>query len=153
MIRGDSFINIYAQVKVCSSKNENVTSAPEFLLTSEWFKRDAAPKDRTIDLRANIAAMEGKSEPLYGRLISSKSVAGPDLELKGRGEGALFVVCPAGFSSFCNFFYPKQGGAPVPPTPPSEDEKEVCMEKIFRFRKLFVRSKQIWLSPTKIKIA
>ena len=66
MIRGDAFINIYAQVKVCSSENENVTSAPEFLRTSEWFKRDAAPKDRTIDdLRANIAAMEGKSEPLY----------------------------------------------------------------------------------------
>lgn len=32
MIRGDSFINIYAQVKVCSSKNENVTSALSFCL-------------------------------------------------------------------------------------------------------------------------
>ena len=44
-------------------------------------------------------------------------MAGPDLELKRGGEGALFVVCPAGFSSFCNFFYPKQGGAPGPPDP------------------------------------
>ena len=43
-------------------------------------------------------------------------MAEPDLELKG-GEGALFVVCPAGFSSFCNFFYPKQGGGPGPPDP------------------------------------
>ena len=112
MIRGDAFINIYAQVKVCSSENENVTSAPEFLRTSEWFKRDAAPIDRTIDdLRANIAAMEGKSEPLYEE-INKLQISG------GR-----------------------------------KDEKEVCMEKIFRFRKLFVRSKQIWLSPTKIKIA
>jgi len=34
-------------------------------------------------------------------------VADPDLELKGRVGVGGFFACPADFSSFCLFFYPK----------------------------------------------
>ena len=57
-------------------------------------------------------------------IFTCKSLADPDLELSG-GEGAVLFACPAGFSSFCDFFFiqNKEGGVvdPAPPPDPPED--------------------------------
>jgi len=49
-------------------------------------------------------------------------VANPDLELK-RGWGGSFLACPAGFSSFCGFFFiqNKGGGESRGPRAPPLD--------------------------------
>ena len=41
-----------------------------------------------------------------------KTVADPDIKLRGGGGGEVCFACPAGFPSFCDFFFFIQGDPP-----------------------------------------
>jgi len=66
---------------------------------------------------------------IYYLSFPDNSRADPELELT-EGRAVLFA-CPAGFSSFCDFFLPKIGGpGPLGPYPRSTTE-QCCLGSIY----------------------
>ena len=62
-----------------------------------------------LGLWSPVVLHDQETRGLAESIRSLHVVADPDIELRGRGR--FFVACPAGLSSFCDFFSPKIRGA------------------------------------------
>ena len=63
-----------------------------------------------LGLWSPMVLHDQETRGLAESIRSLQVVADPDIELRGRGR--FFVACPAGLSSFCDFFFTQnKGGA------------------------------------------
>lgn len=63
-----------------------------------------------LGLWSPVVLHDQETRGLAESIRSLQVVADPDIELRGRGR--FFVACPAGLSSFCDFFFTQNKGGP-----------------------------------------